>query len=436
MRTVYAALTSAAQAAASVVPNGSHKFVRSLRARRGLTDRFVQRAQLVRDPRRPLVWMHAPSVGEGLQARPVMHALRAAHPTWQLAYTFFSPSAEPFASTVGADVTDYLPFDRVVDAERLLDALRPQALVFAKLDVWPVLVERAHARGIPVALISGTLSEQSSRRGWWSQQVVRDAYAALSAVGAIDSAHAQRLQSLGVRAAALRITGDTRFDQVAARASAVDRTSPLLTALMSRRPTLVAGSTWPADERVLCAAWDANRSRHHGAATEYPRLIIAPHEPTDAHCEPLRAWAARTGLSLAMLSGIVDGTDTRDVDVVLVDRVGVLGDLYALAEIAFVGGGFHSAGLHSVIEPAAFGTPVLFGPRHHASREASLLLAAGAAKVAHDAGELSTYLSAWFTDQGARTVAGTAARHIVSNEVGATVRSVALIESLISEQTQ
>ena len=121
-------------------------------------------------------------------------------------------------------------------------------------------------------------------------------------------------------------------------------------------------------------------------------------------------------------------------DVIVVDRVGVLGDLYALANVAFVGGGFHAAGLHSVIEPAAFGAPVLFGPGHDMSREAGLLLAAGGARVVRDAGECAAAMSAWLSEPAARAVAGAAARAFVESELGATERSVRLVQRLMRER--
>jgi 3-deoxy-D-manno-octulosonic-acid transferase len=365
-------------------------------------------------------------VGEGLQARPVAHALRERHPAWQFAYTFFSPSAEGFAASVGAEITDYLPFDRASDADALLDALRPSILVFSKLDVWPVLVERAAARHVPVALISGTLAASSSRRGWWSRLLVHDAYAALSAVGAIDAEHGERMKSLGVAHEVLTVTGDTRFDQVWHRAQSVDLASPHLSRLASTRPTLVAGSTWPADEAVLLEAW----SRVHGSSSS-PRLIIAPHEPTVAHCGRIESWARERSMTLVRYTQVASGAPVDDADVMLVDTVGVLGELYALADMAFVGGGFHRAGLHSAIEPAAFGVPVVFGPHHDMSREAELLLAAGGAQTIRDAESLATLLRVWLADEARRKFEGAAARMVVERELGATARSVQLIEQVL-----
>lgn len=441
VRAAYATVTTIVRAAAYLTPHGDGKLARSLRARAGLVARVQAQARAVRVPSRPLVWVHAPSVGEGLQARPVIQALRDAHPDWQFAYTFFSPSAERFAQSIGADITDYLPFDRSADADAMLDALQPSALVFSKLDVWPVLVARAAARGIPVALISATLAEHSGRRGWWSQQVLQSAYQSLDRVGAIDAANATRLETLGVRRNALHITGDTRFDQVSLRAQQVDRTSPLLTALASTTPTLVAGSTWPADEAVLLAAWGTRGGTPpttDGARTSSARrLIIAPHEPTAAHLSPIEQWASASDWRLQRLSAI-EATPSlaTNADVILVDRVGVLGDLYSVADVAFIGGGFHSAGLHSAIEAAAFGAPVVFGPQHHMSREARLLLDASAACAVGDSGELRAQLAAWLHDDVARRAAGAAAREVVTRERGATERSVALIEALVLSRPQ
>jgi 3-deoxy-D-manno-octulosonic-acid transferase len=416
-----------ARTAVRVAPPGDGKIARSLRARRGVVARIAARAKQVRDPNRPLLWFHAPSVGEGLQARPVVAALRDADPDLQFAYTFYSPSAERFAQSIGADITDYLPFDGASEADALLDALKPSALVFVKLDVWPLLVARAAARKIPVALLSATLSPESSRLGIASRVLTRDAYAALSAVGAISEQHAVRLVSLGVRQSVIQVTGDTRFDQVWQRANSVDRTGTLLSRLASARPTLVAGSTWPPDDAVLFGAWNAVR-----AAVPTARLIIAPHEPSAEHVDPILQWGRKAGLkTLTLDSALSEGAHA---DVIVVDQTGVLGELYALADVAFVGGGFHSAGLHSVIEPAAFGAPVVFGPGHRMSREAGLLLAAHGARSVGTSAEMAMALCSWLGDRARRATAGEKARATVQAELGATRRSVSLLQQLIGRQ--
>lgn len=419
----YRVAAQLARVAAAAAPAGDAKVLRSLRARRGIRARYAAWGRASRVAGRPLVWMHAPSVGEGLQARPVLERLRTARPDVQLAYTYFSPSAESFARALAVDFVDYLPFDTAGDMRAALDALRPAALVYSKLDVWPVLTREAARRGVRLGLISATLAAVSGRRSPVGTALLRDAYARLDAVGAIDADDAERLVALGVRRDVLRVTGDTRYDQVWARAMASDPASPLLAPLRSARPTLVAGSTWPADEAELLPAWMDVR-----AVVPDARLIIAPHEPTPAHLEPIARWARDAGLALSPLARA-----DASADIVLVDRTGVLGDLYALADAAFVGGGFHAAGLHSVLEPAAFGAPVSFGPRWQRSRDARLLHEAGGAAAVDGRATLADIVTQWLTSADARRTAGARARQVVETGLGAADRSVQLVLSLLGD---
>jgi len=422
LRPGYAAVGQLARGLAAVVPAGDHKLLRTLRARRDIARRYAQWGVRDRRPDRPLLWMHAPSVGEGLQARPVLQLMRAEYPRAQIAYTHFSPSAERFAHSLGADFADYLPFDTASDTRMALDALRPSALVFAKLDLWPMLVDQAAARGVRLGMISATLSERSGRRGKLGRALLGDAYAQLDAVGAIDDGDAARLIGLGVREAVIAVTGDTRYDQVWERAEGVDRRAPLLAALANGRPTLVAGSTWPSDEHVLLPAFEQARAAHPTV-----RAIIAPHEPGEASVQALERWSAKARLRGARL-----GTDAAaSADVVIVDRVGVLGDLYALGDIAYVGGGFHAAGLHSVLEPAAFGIPVLFGPRVVGSRDAELLAARGGGVSIGSSGALADQVGRWLTDPGSRADAGARARGLVADGLGAARATYELVRTLL-----
>ena len=421
VRPVYGAVAQLARLGAALAPADGSKLLRTFAARRGIRARYRAWGAAHRDPTRALLWMHAPSVGEGLQARPVLELLRERRPDLQLAYTYFSPSAQRFAAGLDVDFRDYLPFDTGGDARAALDALAPRALVFSKLDVWPVLVREAARRGVQLGLVSATLSGESGRSGGLAALVLRDAYARLDAVGAIDAGDAERLVRLGVRASVIEVTGDTRFDQVWARAARADRRSELLAPLASARPTLVAGSTWPTDEAHLLPAFERCRD-----GADALRMIIAPHEPTPDHLRPIERWAAGTRIALARL-----GTpEASSADVVLVDRVGVLGDLYALADMAYVGGAFHAAGLHSVLEPAAYGVPVLFGPRHTASRDAGLLLAADAAMAIDGTAALADALGRWTLDPDARRSAGTRARGVIERGLGAAKRSAELVERL------
>ena len=419
LRFGYEGVALLARAVGALAPRSERKLVATFAERRGVRARYEA---FTRDPSRPLLWMHAPSVGEGLQARPVLELFRAWRPDVQLAYSYFSPSARSFAAGLDVDFRDVLPFDARGDMRAVLDALAPNALVFSKLDVWPTLAREASRRGTRLGLVSATLAARSSRRSGLAGAILRDAYARLDRVGAISAEDADRLVALGVPARRITITGDARYDQVWARAAAVDRTGSVLAPLRDGRPTLVAGSTWPADEAALLPAWA------HASRARRARLIIAPHEPTPAHLAPIEEWATTAGIRLARLSAPHAG----EADVVLVDRLGVLGDLYALADVAFVGGGFHHAGLHSVLEPAAFGTGVVFGPHYAASRDARLLLDADAALSVDSPATLQDLLEGWLRGADDWRPMGERAKAVVHQGLGAAQRSYELVTGLLA----
>ena len=418
LRVGYEGAAHLARALSAIAPSSRNKLVETFALRRGVVERFEQ---FQRDPIRQLLWMHAPSVGEGLQARPVIELAKFRDPSLQLAYTYFSPSARAFAASLPVDFQDVLPFDQTGDMRRALEALSPAALVFSKLDIWPTLAREAKARGTRLGLISATMSRGSSRQSSFASALLRDAYARVDRVGAISADDADRLIALGVPASRVSITGDTRYDQVWARAHGVDAASRPFASLASGRPTLVAGSTWPSDEAALLPAWTRMRARSLDA-----RLIIAPHEPTPPHVDAIERWSEGAGLRWARLADA-----STDTDVIIVDRVGVLGDLYALASVAYVGGAFHAAGLHSVLEPAAFGVPVLFGPRYANSRDAELLRDDDAAVSVPDAAALAIALARWLTSPTESKTAGDAAARVVHRGLGAAERSYALVKELL-----
>jgi 3-deoxy-D-manno-octulosonic-acid transferase len=421
LRIPYALAGAAAHGLVGVIPAGDSKFRRGLSARRRIIERYARWGAGSRDLSRQLVWFHAPSVGEGLQALPVIDLIRSRRTDVQIAYTFYSPSAEAFSKSVPADFVDYLPFDTIADADAILSALRPAALVFSKLDIWPALTERAAAAGVAVGVISATLPESSGRRGIFARALLGDAYRSIQRVGAIDQKDGERLHEQGVRSDRISVTGDTRYDQVWSRAQ--QPRSAFVQSLRSARPTLVAGSTWGSDEEHLLPAWSRIRDKIPDA-----RLVIAPHEVSRRHLQFIETWARVRALRLAR----IDADDADDADVILVDRYGILGDLYALADVAYVGGGFQSAGLHSVLEPAAFGVPVLFGPRHEKSRDAHRLIEAGGGAAVTREADLSLRLADWLGSLPARDVAGAAARTMVQSELGAAERSFALVSALLA----
>ncbi len=425
VRFPYDAAGAVSRLAVKLAPaSGKSKLMRAIVARRGLLNRYEAWALSNRDVSRQLLWVHAPSVGEGLQALPVIQRFRRLRPDVQLAYTFFSPSAERFASTTGAAFFDYLPFDGTHEMERALDALCPTAIIFSKLDVWPVLAAGAVERRVKLGLLSATVPESSRRRSKIALLGLREAYSSLDTVGAISPSDAERLLMMGVRSDRMTVTGDTRYDQVWGRATAPNtKRDALLARHRDSRLTLVAGSTWPSDEKPLLEAWMRVRRDIPGV-----RLIIAPHELSVQHLDAIDKWTRVSGLTLSRTSDPV----SQPTDVVLVDQYGILGDIYGLADAAYVGGGFHEAGLHSLLEPAAFGAPVLMGPRHADNRDANLLVAGGGAMRCPGTGDIAARLLAWFTNERVRERAGQSARRVVEAGLGGADRSTQLIQDLFA----
>lgn len=404
------------------------KVARGHRGRAGALKRLDAWGASSRDPRRPLIWFHAPSVGEGLQARSVIARIRASHPDWQIAYTHFSPSAEGFASRAGADITDYLPYDGMAAARRLVAALTPTVLIFTKLDLWPELATAANNHGTSVALIAATVRPHSSRLRWPARQMLRPGYRALALAAAIAEPDAERLIRLGVRRETLQVLGDPRFDSVLDVVKAVDPADPLQR-FGAGAPTMVAGSTWPGDESVLLDAFARLRVHRPEA-----RLILVPHEPTLAHLEGISQLAAKFGCPEPVRLSAATGP----VPLLLVDQIGVLARLYGAGSMAYVGGGFHGAGLHSVLEPAAWGIPIVFGPRWEESRDASLLLQVGGAEAlaelgAYEAAEsLQALWNDWIANQVRRAAQGRKAFDVVERGTGAADRCADVIERLVA----
>lgn len=417
------------RALSPLLARGDSKLARGVRGRRDAWRRLVSWGRRHRDSDRPLVWFHAPSVGEGLQARAVLEAFLERRPEAQAVFTHFSPSAESLAERMPVDVADYLPWDVAAELGPVLDALVPDLVAFSKTEVWPVLVREGCRRGVPAVMVAATLPENSSRLRWPARRVLAPALAELAGVYAIAEEDGARFVALGAREERTAVTGDPGIDSAARRAGSAEADAPYLVPFRHpERPTLVAGSTWPPDEAVLVPACTAVRERHPAL-----RLLVAPHEPDESHLAPLEGALAAAGWRTARL-GEVEGAGRvgEEVDAVVVDRVGILAHLYTVGVAAYVGGGFQDQGLHSVLEPAAAGLPVVFGPRHHNARAAGELAELGGARVVGDAAELEGVLRGWLDDPDRRSASAVAAAGYIEAHRGAAARTADHLVRLLS----
>jgi 3-deoxy-D-manno-octulosonic-acid transferase len=380
------------------------------------------------------ILFHATSVGEFLQAVPLILRLKEQRGDRPVYLSFFSPSVEKQARAFKhADLAFYLPEDTRANVRRMLALLEPSLVVFSKFDIWRNLVLLSREAGIPVAVTAGTLSPGSSRLSGLSGLFHRSFYRELNLICAISEEDARSFQHLGVDPARCVITGDTRFDQTFERASKVAGDDPLLRpfAVWDGGPRIALGSIWPADELHVLPALAELAGRHPGL-----RFILVPHEPTPEHLDSLTAFLKEYNLSFELYSTLTGGDKARSlapgIRAVVVDRMGVLAAAYRSADLAFIGGGF-SSGVHNVMEPACFNLPVLFGPRHLNSYEARLMIEQGGAFPVSDRRGIVEAVERLLADSSLRVRAGQAARGVVTANLGATGRTLYALSSRFPE---
>jgi 3-deoxy-D-manno-octulosonic-acid transferase len=389
----------------------NEKLGRTLGARKGARARWTEKAKSLRASP---VWFHVSSVGEYEQARPVIAALNERSPEIPVAVTFLSPSGYGYAmkketldGSNNIKFMEYLPLDSPGNSRFCLALLKPRALIFVKFDLWPNLIWSAHDAGIPVILIDGTLSGSSYRFSRIGRLFYRAVYRDLDAILAISHADAERFRASAPGHAKILVAGDTRFDRVAQRKRhAAD--IPIQTA---GRTVFVAGSLWPEDEPCIMPALERLLGEMDGLT-----LVIAPHEPSREYVAHFETWARERRLDAARLSQIESGSTARCI---VVDSVGILAELYRMADMAYVGGGF-STGVHSVIEPAIMGIPVLFGPAHANSFEALELVRRGGGIALSGESEAYGAIHSLLDDPAKRAVVGARAKEYVDSQLGAT----------------
>ena len=394
------------------------KIREGIKGRKGVFAELANRLQTAR-PLEKTAWFHFTSVGEFEQAKPLIEAIYA---ETRIVLTFFSPSVAPNAQSYAyADAAVYLPLDTPRNAERLIRLIEPSLIVFSKFDIWPNLVWKASKHNIPIIVVAGTLHAESKRLSRFAKPFFRSVHRYICVHCAISEADAARFQELCSPIHEIVVTGDTRYEQVYRRATAVESDTEFLPGQETlKRSILIAGSTYAEDERVLLPAYQLLREN---APENFPHLILVPHEPTAERIKEIRGYLVREGLAHVCFSELTSEVDLSEVDVLVVDSVGLLAKLYGLADIAFVGGSFRGS-VHNVMEPAAMAKPVIFGPRIQNAYEASLLVDRGGAKLVQTAQALADAITVWLADADARTTAGSIGKQLIAENLGAVDRTL------------
>jgi 3-deoxy-D-manno-octulosonic-acid transferase len=337
-----------------------------------------------------LVWFHCASLGEFEQGRPVMEAFRKEHPDWKILLTFFSPSGYEIRKNYdGADFIFYLPLDTPWNARKFIKLVRPSMAIFVKYEFWFRYLDVLYRNKIPVYVISAIFRPDHHFFKWyggWERKQLRK----VTRYFVQDQKSMDLLKSYGIEQ--VTVSGDTRFDRVAAVAAKA-KSFPLVEKFVAQSVIFLAGSTWQADEELIISLIEAYGDRI--------KFIIAPHEVDVARISGLkllvvsrqsevvsRQSAVSSQQSAVVLFSQLTEESAVNSQVLLVDGIGYLSHLYQYATIAYIGGGF-GVGIHNILEAAAFGKPVIFGPKYEKFHEAVDLIEAGGAFSITDAEQLN-----------------------------------------------
>ena len=312
------------------------------------------------DPEGGYIWIHASSLGEFEQGRPIIEAIKAHYPEQKIAITFFSPSGYEVRKNYSkADLICYLPFDLPNNVNRFLNILKPKQAIFIKYEFWGNYLNALAKRNIPTYIISAIFRPSQiffRPYGGYFRKILQN----FEHLYVQDENSKKLLKDIGITK--VSVTGDTRFDRVLEiRSQAKER--PLIEQFSKEKFTLIAGSSWPKDEEIFIDYFN----RHSEM-----KLIIAPHEIHEEHIQFILSRLNRTTIRYTQ----ADEKNIQKADCIIIDCFGLLSSIYRYGQVAYVGGGF-GAGIHNVPEAAVYSIPVIFGPNHKKFKEAKELIIAG-----------------------------------------------------------
>ena len=384
------------------------------------------------------IWLHAVSVGEVNLLKPLVRQITEKHPQWQCVISTTSATGFAVAQKLFGDRHEvfYAPLDFSWAVRNALARLKPDMLVLAEQEIWPNLLMLGKTAGVKIALVNGRFSDGGYKRYFMIRSLWRFVMRQLDLVCVQSETYAEWSRQLGAKPDAVHVTGSLKFDN-----AQTDRNNPATQSLRqqagiaSDEIVFLAGSTQEPEEELAVETWLALRE-------SYPklRLILVPRHPErfDAVAEMLNrrigkspdCWVRRSELQPdQMTNGTQPGYVCKPI---LVDTVGELGAWWGTVHIAFVGGSMGTRGGQNMLEPAAFGAAVSFGPKTKNFRDiVTLLLADNTAVVVRDGNELTAFVKHCLDEPEFTETLGRRAQLLVRNHTGATAKTVALLEALI-----
>ena len=353
-----------------------------------------------------VVWFHCASLGEFEQGRPVIEGFKKANPNVKIVLTFFSPSGYEMRKNYEfADAVFYLPLDFKSNAQQFIKLINPKAAIFIKYEFWLNYIAELNDKNIPIYLISAVFRPEQHFFKWYGS-IFFKALKSYKKIFLQDVSSFKLLKEKGL--SNIEIAGDTRFDRVFEIAQ-TKTALPVIDSFCNNHKTLVAGSTWPKDEEIVIETFKKLKEKHADL-----KLIIASHEVNKNSTARIEKLIGNTKFSL-----YTNPTNIESADVLIIDTIGILSQLYRYGTAAFIGGGFND-GIHNISEALVYNIPVAFGANHHKFVEAAEALQLNIAKEVNSSDELFLFFDKIIADESYRNQLSTEVKNYMQNKAGAT----------------
>lgn len=351
------------------------------------------------------IWIHAASLGEFEQARPIIEELKKEYQQYKILVTFFSPSGYEIRKNYDlADVVCYMPLDSKANAKKFIEIVNPKMAIFIKYEFWPNFLNELKKKEIPTILVSGILREKQIFFKFYGG-FMRKSLKAFHHFFVQNDTSKALLKSINFKN--VTISGDTRFDRVS-KILQQNNSLDFINEFKDKKYTIVAGSTWLDDEKLLVNYINNN-------ASENEKFIIAPHNiKSDAILQLQKSINKKTVLYSAKAD-----KNLKEYTVFIIDTIGILTKIYAAADVAYVGGGLKT-GLHNILEPATFGIPVVIGNNYDKFKEAVDLVKIGGCLSIKNQDEFTQNFITLKEDKNFRKLTGVINKRYIQDHLGAT----------------
>lgn len=359
------------------------------------------------------IWIHAASLGEFEQGRPLIEKIKQEYPHYKILLTFFSPSGYEVRKNYPlADIICYLPFDTPFNVTKFFKLIKPRKALFIKYEFWPNYFLQMKIRKIELYSVSSIFRKQQVFFRWYGS-LARPILWNVTHFFVQDQTSRQLLQNINIADNKITIVGDTRFDRVEEIMKQA-KTLPIIQTFArhhqenNSKMLLIAGSSWPKDEDLLINYFNGHHNMH---------MIIAPHEIPESHLENIMAKLKRPYIRYSQ----ANEQNVKTSDCLIIDCIGLLSSVYRYGNIAYIGGGF-GVGIHNILEAAVYGIPVIWGPNYHKFKEAQDLIAAKGGFSIKSQQELDQLLDHYISTEQSLAKDGALASEFVLSRLGASAR--------------